>query len=130
MTRKMVLGAITLLVDDYDKALSFYIDTLGFTLIEDTAISDKRWVVIAADLTAQTHIILAKASTPAQKANIGSQAGERVWLFLHVEDFDSEFARLSEGGVNFIEAPRNETYGKVAVFADCYGNKWDLIQRF
>ncbi|XOV79825.1 MAG: VOC family protein [Aestuariibacter sp.] len=130
MANRKFLGALSILVDDYDKALEYYCEVLGFVLIDDIAMDDKRWVVVAPDSSAQTQIVLAKASTEQQKQTIGQQAGERVWLFLHVADFDAEYQRLLGNGVKFLEQPRTEVYGKVAVFSDCYGNKWDLIQRY
>jgi catechol 2,3-dioxygenase-like lactoylglutathione lyase family enzyme len=130
MPGKKFLGALSILVDDYDKALHYYCDVLGFHLLEDIPLDDKRWVVVSPDPDAQTQIVLARASTEQQEATIGRQAGDRVWLFLHVADFDAEYQRMSAAGVRFLELPRTEVYGKVAVFADCYGNKWDLIQRY
>lgn len=124
------LAAVSILVDDYDTAIRFYCEVLGFELIDDIDMGKKRWVVVAPTADAETHVVLARASSPKQKANIGQQAGERVWLFLQVEDFDTEYQRMLQAGVTFEEAPREEAYGKVVVFSDCYGNKWDLIQRY
>ena len=123
------LAAVTLLVRDYDEALSFYIDRLGFELVEDRPLGAKRWVVIrppgpglGADL------LLAQAATPRQLAQVGDQAGGRVFLFLHTDDFARDHARMQAQGVVFLETPRTEPYGTVAVFEDLYGNRWDLLQ--
>ncbi len=123
------LGAITLLVDDYDKALDYYVDTLGFNLIEDTKLSsDKRWVLLSPSATSTTKLLLAKAQGEAQVSAIGNQSGGRVFLFLHSDDFENDYKTLHSKGVLFLEPPRHESYGSVAVFQDIYGNKWDLIQ--
>lgn len=125
----MRLHAVTLLVDDYDEAIAHYVDDLGFTLVEDTQLTEhKRWVRVSPDAHGGTSFILAVASTDAQRAAIGNQTGGRVGLFLHTDDFDAEYARLTTNGVAMTEAPRSEPYGKVVVFRDRYGNLWDLIQ--
>jgi catechol 2,3-dioxygenase-like lactoylglutathione lyase family enzyme len=122
------IGAIALVVADYDAALAFYVGMLGFTLIEDTALGpDKRWVLIAPP-GGQTRLLLAKAATPAQKTRIGDQTGGRVFLFLHTDDFQRDYDRMRAQGVHFCEQPRTEPYGIVAVFEDLYGNRWDLLQ--
>jgi catechol 2,3-dioxygenase-like lactoylglutathione lyase family enzyme len=122
-----VIGAVTLLVRDYDEAIAFYVGALGFELLEDTALSaDKRWVCVAPK-GAETCLLLAKASTPEQVARIGDQTGGRVGFFLHTDDFAHDHAAFVAKGVRFLEEPRNESYGKVAVFSDLYGNTWDLI---
>jgi catechol 2,3-dioxygenase-like lactoylglutathione lyase family enzyme len=123
------LAAVALVVRDYDEALDFYIGKLGFELIEDTRLSDsKRWVLVAPPGAEEMRLLLAKADSPEQKTRIGNQAGGRVFLFLHTDDFQRDYEAYRARGVRFLEAPRRETYGTVAVFADLYGNKWDLIQ--
>ena len=122
----------TLVVSDYDEAIGYYCKTLGFSLLEDTPLPEgKRWVVVkpvGADAPGAA-LLLAKAATPAQAAAVGAQTGGRVGFFLHTDDFDETYARFLKAGVKFCEAPRAEPYGKVVVFEDLYGNKWDLIQR-
>ena len=123
------VSAISLLVPDYDAGIAFYVGKLGFTLVEDTPLDDgKRWVLVSPDDGAQTRLLLARAADSAQRAAIGHQAGGRVFLFLRTEDFDADYERFNAAGVRFLEAPRDEAYGKVAVFEDPFGNKWDLIQ--
>jgi catechol 2,3-dioxygenase-like lactoylglutathione lyase family enzyme len=123
------IGYVTLLVRDYDEALSFYTESLGFELIEDTPLSHgKRWLLIAPPGATETRILLAKATTPEQSARIGDQTGGRVFLFLHTGDFWRDYERMQAKGVVFMEKPRHEPYGVVAIFADLYGNRWDLIQ--
>lgn len=123
------LSAISILVADYDEAISWYRSKLGFELIVDTPMGGgKRWVVVAPNGGAQTRIILAKASGPEQTALIGRQMGGRVGFFLQTDSFDEAYANMVEAGVVFREDPRNEAYGKVVVFEDCYGNGWDLIE--
>ncbi len=124
------LSGVSLLVPDYDQAIEFYCQKLGFELVENTEMGQKRWVVVRPSPAAQTHFILAKASSEQQIKTIGKQGGDRVWLFLQTEDFDRDYAAFNKAGVTFLETPRTETYGKVAVFVDAFGNKWDLIQRF
>ncbi|MFY7761566.1 VOC family protein [Aquidulcibacter sp.] len=123
------LSAISILVADYDEAISWYRSKLGFELIVDTPMGgEKRWVVVAPSADAQTRIILAKASGPEQTALIGRQMGGRVGFFLQTDSFDEAYANMVEADVVFREDPRNEVYGKVVVFEDCYGNGWDLIE--
>jgi catechol 2,3-dioxygenase-like lactoylglutathione lyase family enzyme len=123
------LGLVTLVVRDYDEAISFFVDAVGFELRADTRLEDrKRWVVVAPRSARETGLLLAKAATPAQEARIGDQTGGRVGLFLYTDDFDGDHARMSAAGVRFLESPRDEGYGRVAVFEDLYGNRWDLIQ--
>ncbi|KAA2316796.1 VOC family protein [Pseudooceanicola sediminis] len=122
------LFAATLVVPDYDAGIAFYVDTLGFDLVEDTALSDtKRWVLIAPK-GAQTCLLLALAATPEQRAAIGRQAGGRVAFFLQTDDFAGDHARMVAAGVHFEEQPRTEPYGIVAVWCDPFGNRWDLVQ--
>ncbi len=123
------ISAVALVVRDYDAALAFYVDKAGFTLIEDTQLTpEKRWVLIAPDAQSQTRLLLAKADGPAQAAAIGMQTGGRVGFFLHSDDFDADYARMKANGVEFEETPRSEPYGKVAVWRDPWGNRWDLLQ--
>jgi len=123
------LSAISILVADYDEAIAWYCSKLGFELIVDTPMGgEKRWVVVAPNAGAQTRIILAKASGSEQIALIGRQMGGRVGFFLQTDAFDDTYARMAKLGVVFREEPRSESYGKVVVFEDCYGNGWDLIQ--
>ena len=125
MTR---LALIALVVRDYDEAIAYYCGVLGFALREDTALTpDKRWVVVSPG-EGGSHLLLAKAADEAQRAAIGDQTGGRVFLFLHTDDFDADYARLNAAGVEFLETPRSEPYGRVVVFRDLYGNKWDLIE--
>jgi len=124
------LGMITVVVDDYDSAIEYYTTALGFTLVEDTKMSDvKRWVVVAPDANQGAALLLAKAASPEQNAAIGNQAGGRVMFFLYTDNFDRDYARMAQHNVAFTEAPRQEEFGKVVVFADKYGNKWDFIER-
>lgn len=123
------IGYITLLVRDYDEALAFYTQSLGFRLVEDTPLPDgKRWLLVAPPGATETSILLAKATTRQQTARIGNQSGGRVFLFLHTDDFWRDYDRMQAKGVIFMERPRSEPYGIVAVFSDLYGNRWDLLQ--
>jgi catechol 2,3-dioxygenase-like lactoylglutathione lyase family enzyme len=124
------LGHVALLVRDYDEAINYFTEALGFNLLEDTPQDGgKRWVVVAPEGSKGTSLLLAKAATPEQAAAVGHQSGGRVFLFLHTDDFWRDFERMKMRGVKFLEKPRNEPYGTVAVFEDLYGNKWDLIER-
>ena len=127
----MHLGLIAVVVSEYDPAISFFVDALGFELVEDSpALTNdgrpKRWVVVRPP-GAATGLLLARADGDDQAAVVGRQAAGRVGFFLHVEDFDTAYARMASAGVQFLTAPRAEPYGHVAVFADIAGNKWDLI---
>ncbi|MEV5375777.1 VOC family protein [Streptomyces nondiastaticus] len=123
------LGLVTVVVRDYDEAIAFYRDALGFELLEDTPIdSEKRWVVVAPPGARETAILLARAATGDQEARIGDQTGGRVGWFLNTDAFERDYERMRAAGVAFEEAPRREPYGTVAVFRDLYGNRWDLIQ--
>lgn len=126
------LAHIALVVRDYDEALAFYVAKLGFTLVEDTyqPAQDKRWVTIRPPGAAEnaTTILLARATTKEQEAYIGDQAGGRVFLFLATDDFDRDHAAYTAAGIHWIRPPAIQPYGKVAVFSDLYGNKWDLIE--
>lgn len=122
------LGAVSLLVRDYDEAIAFYVGQLGFELSEDADMGGgKRWVRVTPK-GGETSILLARATTPAQIAAVGKQAGDRVWLFLETDNFARDHAAWTAAGVHFREEPRHEPYGMVAVFEDLYGNAWDLIQ--
>ncbi|MEV4871198.1 VOC family protein [Streptomyces syringium] len=123
------LGLVTLVVRDYDEAIAFYVDAVGFELVEDTRIDDqKRWVVVRPPGAREAGLLLARAAGPAQEARVGDQTGGRVGLFLNTDDFARDHARMRAAGVVFQEAPRREPYGTVAVFRDLYGNLWDLIE--
>jgi len=123
------LSLIALVVRDYDEAIGFYRDILGFDLAEDTHLGEgKRWVVVTPG-AGGSGLLLARASAPQQTARIGDQTGGRVFLFLWTDDFWRDYRRYAERGVAFTETPRDEAYGTGVVFADLYGNKWDLIQR-
>jgi catechol 2,3-dioxygenase-like lactoylglutathione lyase family enzyme len=127
---QQTIGAIALLVPDYDDAIAFYVDKLGFDLIEDTRLSEtKRWVLVAPKGSNETRLLLAQADDEDQAHAIGNQTGGRVFLFLHTDDFDRDHNRMLANSVDFLENPREEVYGKVAVFRDPFGNKWDLIER-
>lgn len=122
------LSLVTLLIDDYDEAIAFYVGKLGFSLSEDTTLEDdKRWVVVTPQ-GGGTGLLLAKAASGRQIAAVGNQTGGRVFLFFETDDFARDHAAFAERGVHFLEAPRTEPYGKVAVFEDLYGNRWDLIE--
>lgn len=123
------LGMVAIVVDDYDKAICHYCDDLGFQLIEDTKLDElKRWVVLSTGSNG-LNILLAKASNEAQVAAIGNSTGGRVAFFLYTNNFDQTYANYLDRGIDFTEQPRNERFGKVVVFKDAYGNKWDLIER-
>ena len=123
-----LIANITLVVSDYDEAIAFYVDALGFELLEDTQLSDmKRWVRVAPP-GAETALLLATADGPEQAAAIGNQTGGRVGFFLHTDDFARDHAAMLSKGVKFQEEPRHEPYGTVAVFEDPFGNLWDLIE--
>lgn len=126
---KQEIAQIALIVDDYDKAIAFYTSVLRFDLIEDTILSaDKRWVLIAPKGSAGSRLLLAKASGEEQKSRVGNQTGGRVFLFLHTDNFQRDYQNLLDHQVKIIREPANETWGMVAVFADLYGNLWDLIE--
>ena len=126
---KQHIAHISLLVSDYDEAINFYTKKLNFTLIEDTPISDnKRWVLIAPPGSRECYLLLAKASSEEQKKYIGNQTGGRVFLFLYTDDFERDYQNLIRENIQIVRTPKHESYGTVAVFADLYGNLWDLIQ--
>jgi catechol 2,3-dioxygenase-like lactoylglutathione lyase family enzyme len=123
------LGAVTLVVRNYDEALAYFTIALGFRVIEDTPLGEgKRWVVVAPHGSTGSSVLLAEAATPEQEAHIGNQTGGRVFLFLRTDDFWRDYRQMNERHVKFLEAPREEPYGIVAVFEDLYGNKWDLLE--
>lgn len=123
------IACATLLVRDYDEAIEYFTNALGFRLLEDSWLGDgKRWVVVAPERSAGSRILLARASTPAQQRCIGNQTGGRVSFFLNTDDFGKTYEAMRQRGVRFLEAPRSEPYGTVAVFADLYGNRWDLLE--
>ena len=127
MTRSIAL--LSLLVRDYDEAISFFIGALRFTVVEDRPLGPaKRWVVVAPAASQGASLLLAKAATPEQLAHVGNQGGGRVFLFLHTSDFWNDYHHMQSRGVRFAEEPREESYGLVVVFFDLYGNKWDLVQ--
>lgn len=120
------------MVRDYDEALEFYIHKLGFELVEDTPLSpEKRWVVIKPRNSsgAGCHLLLARAANPRQEQAVGNQSGGRVWLFMYTDNLDRDYKLLMENNIEIVRPPSEEEYGKVLVFADLYGNRWDLIKR-
>ena len=122
------IGAVTILVPDYQEAIDYFVGTLGFTLIEDTRLSEeKRWVMVSPG--AGTCILLAKAKGERQSVAIGNQSGGRVFLFLTTDNFWRDYRIYMNRGVQFQQEPRHEEYGIVAVFTDKYGNQWDLIEQ-
>lgn len=124
------IALVALVVDDYDEAIRYYTEALGFRLAEDTPRPDgSRWVVVEPGVPgAGTGLLLARAKGEDQRARIGDQTGGRVGFFLHTDDFARDYARMTAAGVTFLEEPRREPYGSVAVFQDLYGNRWDLLQ--
>ncbi len=124
------IGALALVVPDYDAAIDFYVGKLGFELLEDLRLTpEKRWVTVAPPGgLAGSRLVLAQAVGPQQQAAIGNQTGGRVFLFLHTDNFSRDHARMLAAGVVFEEAPRHEPYGLVAVWQDPFGNRWDLLE--
>ncbi len=125
------IGYVSLLVRDYDEAIAYYTATLGFRLVEDTLLApSKRWVLVTPPSATHggTCLLLAKAKNALELAAVGHQSGGRVFLFLHTDDFHRDYAAFRARGVEFLETPRSEPYGTVAVFQDCFGNRWDLLQ--
>ncbi|NEE01082.1 VOC family protein [Phytoactinopolyspora halotolerans] len=125
------LHLVTIVVDEYDPAIEFFVDVLGFDLVEDSPSltndgRPKRWVVVRPP-GGQTGILLAQADGPAQAAAVGNQAAGRVAFFLRVDDFDHAYERMVAAGVEFVTEPRTEPYGRVVVFLDVAGNRWDLL---
>ena len=125
----MRIAHFSIVVREYDEAIAWFTSTLGFRLVEDTKLSNtKRWVLVAPPGDHNTSIVLARAANSAQQSAIGNQTGGRVGFFLQTDDFHRDHRAFLARGVDFVEAPREEEYGIVAVFRDLYGNKWDLIQ--
>ena len=123
------LAQVSLLVRDYDEAIAFFTGSLGFALREDTPLAaGKRWVVVAPPGEGGATLLLARAMTPAQESRIGDQTGGRVFLFLRTDDFARDHRMFTARGVRFLDEPRDEPYGRVAVFLDLYGNRWDLVE--
>lgn len=126
----MRLALVSVVVRDYDEALVWYNRVLGFRKLEDTPLGNgKRWVVVTPGDASGASLLLARAATPEQESRIGNQTGGRVFLFLHTDEFDAIHERLVTHGVRFDGAVRTESYGRVVVFFDLYGNKWDLVER-
>jgi catechol 2,3-dioxygenase-like lactoylglutathione lyase family enzyme len=126
---KQSVGGVTFIVPGYDQAIAWFTQALGFALIEDVALGHgKRWVVVAPPGAGGTRLVLAEPADERQTARIGDQAGGRAFLFLHTDDFWRDHARMKANGVRFLEIPRNEPYGYVAIFEDNWGNRWDLLQ--
>lgn len=123
------IAHIALVVDDYDDAIQFYTKKLHFTLVEDTVLSPtKRWVLVAPPGSGECRLLLAKAVGEEQRSRVGNQTGGRVFLFLHTENFARDYQNLLDQGIEIVRPPATESYGTVAVFADLYGNLWDLIE--
>lgn len=128
---KQKIAHIALIIDDYDKAIDFYTSKLHFNLIEDTVLTEtKRWVLVAPQGSTECCLLLAKAATDEQKSRVGNQTGGRVFLFLNTDNFQRDYQNLLDKGVSIIREPVKESWGTVAVFADPYGNLWDLIEPF
>jgi catechol 2,3-dioxygenase-like lactoylglutathione lyase family enzyme len=129
---RQTIATITYVVSDYDEAIQFFVETLGFDLIEDTSLEQeqpgKRWVIVRPRGSVGCSLLLAKAVGESQLSAVGDQSGGRVFLFLHTDDFWRDYNAMKAKDVVFTESPRQEVYGTVAVFLDIYGNKWDLIQ--
>jgi catechol 2,3-dioxygenase-like lactoylglutathione lyase family enzyme len=128
---RQCIAHVALIVHDYDEAITFYTEKLGFSLVEDSPHPErnKRWVLVAPPGEAHApSLLLARASTPEQAAFVGNQSGGRVFLFLQTDDFWRDYNQMLVAGVRFIREPSEEPYGIVAVFEDLYGNRWDLLQ--
>jgi catechol 2,3-dioxygenase-like lactoylglutathione lyase family enzyme len=122
------IANVSVVVRDYDEAIAYYTGALRFTLVEDTPMGGGKRFVRVAPGNEEMCLLLARAANAEQESRIGNQTGGRVFLFLHSDDFDRDYAHMQAHGVRFIEQPRNETYGKVVVFEDLYGNRWDLVE--
>ena len=123
------IAHIALVVSDYDEAIQFYTEKLGFELIEDTKLSNtKRWVIVAPKGSNGCSLLLAKAATEEQTSRVGNQTGGRVFLFMHTDNLQRDYDALQNKGVTFVRTPATEAWGTVAVFKDLYGNLWDLIE--
>ncbi|WP_349437002.1 VOC family protein [Pararhizobium sp. A13] len=126
---KQMIARVALVVPDYDAAIAFYCDVLGFDVLEDTDLGNgKRWVLVRPKGATETALLLARADSLEQQAAVGNQAGGRVGFFLFTDDFGRDHTAMLGAGVRFLEEPRREAYGTVAVFADPFGNMWDLLQ--
>ena len=126
---EQTIACIALVVRDYDEAIDFYTRRLRFELVEDTPLGNgKRWVRVAPRGARGTSLLLARAVPPEQLSRVGNQSGGRVFLFLHTDDFASDYEDMRSRGIVFEDAPREESYGRVAVFRDLYGNRWDLVE--
>jgi catechol 2,3-dioxygenase-like lactoylglutathione lyase family enzyme len=124
------IALVTFVVREYEEALSFFTDALRFTVIEDRQLGEgKRWLAVAPGESTGASLLLAKAATAEQQAHVGSQTGGRVAFFLETSDFWDDYRHMQTHGIKFAEEPRDEPYGRVVVFSDLYGNKWDLLQR-
>lgn len=123
------VASVAFLVREYEEALTYFTECLGFCVLEDRRLTaEKRWVRVAPRGAREAALLLARAATPEQVTAVGRQGGGRVAFFLHTDDFERDYAAMRRRSVNFIEAPRDEPYGRVVVFEDLYGNRWDLIQ--
>ena len=124
------LGLVSVVVRDYDEAIEFYVEKLGFSLAEDTfqPAQGKRWVVVSPPGAKESSLLLARATNEEQLSRVGYQTGGRVFLFLYTDDFWRDFNAFKARGVTFVREPKTEIYGTVAVFQDLYGNQWDLVQ--
>ncbi|MCU0408383.1 MAG: VOC family protein [Bacteroidales bacterium] len=123
------LACVTLVIDDYDRAIDYYTRVLNFELVEDTVISEhKRWVLVRPKGSGSCSLLLARAANQEQQKYIGNQTGGRVFLFLNTDNFERDYSNLIENNVTIVREPRDEPYGRVAVFSDIYGNLWDLIE--
>ena len=123
------IAHLALVINDYDEAIEFYTQKLGFMLMEDTVLSEtKRWVIVAPPGSKECTLLLAKAATPEQLHAVGNQTGGRVFLFLYTDDFYRDYQNMLGKGICFVRSPVKEIYGTVAVFEDLYGNLWDLIE--
>jgi catechol 2,3-dioxygenase-like lactoylglutathione lyase family enzyme len=126
---KQFIAHLALVVHDYDEAIDFYTTKLGFSLIEDTVLTEqKRWVLVAPPGSRECSVLLAKAAKPEQQLAVGNQTGGRVFLFLYTDDFNRDYQKMLDKGIHFVRDPVREIYGTVAVFEDLYGNLWDLIE--
>lgn len=123
------IATVTLVVREYDEAIAYFVQTLGFQLLEDTPLTpEKRWVRVAPTTGGGPALLLARAKNDQERQAIGNQTGGRVAFFLQTDDFPRDYQAYQKAGVRFLEEPRQEPYGKVAVFQDCFGNRWDLVE--
>jgi catechol 2,3-dioxygenase-like lactoylglutathione lyase family enzyme len=124
------LSLVSIVVHDYDEAIAFYVDKLGFTLVEDTyqPAQDKRWVIVSPPGATESRLLLARAASEHQRSRVGDQTGGRVFMFLHTDDFWRDYNAYQARGVVFVREPSTEAFGTVAVFQDLHGNLWDLVQ--